>query len=98
MWDKESILLMGVSIYIGYLCQFCIIPQLFEAIKFARLGEEYVNKDISIVYYYPLSIAIALIGNGLYAGVLARVLSHAIGYCLYLCGCIALAYNKVIGR
>lgn len=46
-----------------------IVPQRLKAVEFPHIGEEDMDHDMTVVDYYPLAVAVALIVDRLHAAV-----------------------------
>lgn len=81
--------------HVRNLCQFGIVPQLFEFVVVAVFGQENMYQNAAVVDNYPLAVLVSVVSERFGAGMLLHIFSYAVGYRCYLSGRLSFADDKV---
>lgn len=81
--------------HVRNLCQFGIVPQLFEFVVVAVFGQENMYQNAAVVDNYPLAVLVSVVSERFGAGVLLHILSHAVGNRCHLGSRLSLADDEV---
>jgi len=85
-----------VLVQIGDVLDDSIVPEVFQVVIRPYVGQEDMNQRVAIVHRYPLGLFHTYDMRGLLLEIDTAHVTHALGYCLDLCGRVSLTDYEML--